>query len=161
MYFAVKERAVTKSVRSAEVRSEVRSTQACSPNLEEGSFTVLLENCTEVTALGDCSSVPSEISSQTRDKLQTDVPSIKCRTFSKAMKQDTEIGGAAVNILFTASRDLTLSIKIFLTASQLPVRIRGVRFLIIDQAMNEDLLGRPLLKTLKFYLRHHMETVRE
>lgn len=126
MYFATKEPSAIKAVRSAEVRS---------PNPEQGRFIVLLEDCTDVTALGDSDSDHSAVSSETWDKLQMDVPSVKFRTFAKPMKLYKDIVGAGVNILFTASRDMNLPITIILPGSQLSVRILGVRCLIIDQAM--------------------------
>lgn len=77
------------------------------------------------------------------------------------MQQKTVIIGSSANIMFTAQRDTKLSLTIILPGSHLPVRIRGVRFLIVDQQMDEVLLGRPLLKELWFDLVQPLEQVWE
>ena len=64
-------------------------------------------------------------------------------------------------VQFLASRSVVLSITIFLPVSNIPVRIRGIEFLITDQEMNEVLLGRPFLKAIGFNLHQHLREVRE
>ena len=41
----------------------------------------------------------------------------------------------------------------------LPIRIHQIPFLVVDQEMDEVLLGRPLLKKLGFDLKSHLDTV--
>lgn len=77
------------------------------------------------------------------------------------MQLETFIGSYSSNIPFTASRETGISLTIILPGRNLPVRIRCIRVLSIDQEMDEVFLGCPLLKTLKFYLGNHLEQVRD
>lgn len=138
----------------------LKCVKECAPNPEEGRFTVLLEDSTKVTVLGDSGSYHSALSSVAWNRLKEDVPDVESSTFSKPMQTEAVIGGSSAYISFTDSRDAEITLTIILPGSQLPVRIRGVRFLIIDQTMDEVLLGLPLLKALKFDLRQHLEQVR-
>ena len=65
------------------------------------------------------------------------------------------------SITFTASRSARLDTTIILPGSNIPVRIRGVKFIITDQEMNEILLGRPLLKAIGFDFHRHLLSVRD
>lgn len=58
-----------------------------------------------------------------------------------------------------ATNTLKLNIMIILPGSNIPVRIRDVTFLVFDQEMDVVLLGRPLLRSLGFDLKKHLESV--
>lgn len=57
----------------------------------------------------------------------------------------------------TASRSVTLAVNIFVPGSNIPVRIRGVKFIIMNLSMDEIILGRPLLKAMGFDLNKNLE----
>lgn len=57
---------------------------------------------------------------------------------------------------FSASREMTFGITIVLLGSNLPVRLRGVKFLIVDQEMDEVILGRPFLCAIGLDLESHL-----
>ena len=59
-----------------------------------------------------------------------------------------------------SSRSVILTITIYLPGSNIPVRVRGVEFFVVDQAMDEILLGRPFLHSIGFNLEHHLVRVR-
>ena len=58
----------------------------------------------------------------------------------------------------TASVKASLNVTVGLPCG--PLRLRKVEFLVIDQDMDDVLLGRPLLKYLGFNLETNLETVR-
>lgn len=64
-------------------------------------------------------------------------------------------------MIFNSSRSAKLNITIILPGSKLPLRVRGGEFSIIDQTMEEILLGRPFLNAIAFNLTEHLERVHE
>lgn len=117
------------------------------PDASEGRYRILLEDQVTAVALGDYGSDESAISSAVCDKLlasnQTGFPTI----LADPIKLSTAISSTTSNpITFTASRRVTLSVTIILPNTHLPIRIHGVPFLVVDQEMDEALLGRPFLK---------------
>lgn len=58
-----------------------------------------------------------------------------------------------------ASEKVCLNLTIFLPQTGLPVRIRGVQFLVASSEMPETLLGRPLLKAMGFDFNEHLHRV--
>lgn len=111
---------------------------------------MLLEGRTEATAPGDSGSDLSAPSAEIWDRLRKDVPTMEYWTLGEPMKLETEIGGSAANITFTISRDENIALNIILPGSHLPVQIREVNLLIIDQEKDEILLGLPMLKYIMF-----------
>lgn len=60
---------------------------------------------------------------------------------------------------FTESREAVVDINIILPGSHLPVLIMGVNLLIVDQEMDDVLLGRRLLRELNFDLVQHLTKI--
>ncbi len=62
-------------------------------------------------------------------------------------------------VKFTSSKSVSLPIKIVPPGSNLLVRPQGVSSLVVDQAIDEGLLGRPFLKAIGFDSKSHLERV--
>lgn len=54
-----------------------------------------------------------------------------------------------------------LSIATILPVSNIPVRILNIEFVITDQRMEKDLIGRPFLKAIGLYFQQHLESFRD
>lgn len=63
--------------------------------------------------------------------------------------------------VYTVSWSTVLSITFLLPGSNIPIRIRGVKFYVVDQDMDEVILSRGFLKSIGFDFKKHMETVHE
>ena len=112
--------------------------------------------------LGDYGSDINAIPDDIYQKVLQAEPSITVTTFEKpkslscAFKSD----GQEDRILsFTASRSAKLNITIVLPGPGIPVRIRGVEFCVVDQPMDEVLIGRPFLNTIGFNLNDHLNNI--
>lgn len=151
---------VKKSKSAKKVKEVVADNSEGEPDAEEGRYRVLFDDVVETQALGDYGSDFSAMSSKTFEIIQNNVSDVSFETFSEPMK----LKGAFETdetISYSASRSTKLPITIILPGSNIPVRIRGIEFLITDQDMEEVLLGRPFLKSIGFDLTKHLVTVRD
>ena len=63
---------------------------------------------------------------------------------------------ADVHDKFFASNSVVLTATIYTPGSNMPVRVRGIEFYIVDQDMDEILLGRPFLNAIGLNLKYHL-----
>ena len=129
------------------------------PDPEAGRFRVLIEDKVEAVILGDSGAEFSALPDSLMQKVLKVDPEIAVNNFDKPMQLKVAFD-TDKSISFTASRSTTLDITIILPGSNIPIRIRGVEFIITDQEMDEILLGRPLLHSIGFDFHQHLLKVR-
>lgn len=80
---------------------------------------------------------------------------------AEPFKEPVELLGAfkTDRAQFTSSAKVKLTFTIYLPGSNVPVRVRGVEFIIVDDDMDEILLGRPFLRKIGFDLNEHLRRV--
>lgn len=150
-----KERKAAKAVRNTEGTSGYEH-----PDADSGRYRVKIDDAVDAVALGDSGSDFSAITTKILKQMILANPKLKPETLAKPMELQTAINGSAKNqIRFTASQSVSTSITLLMPDSELPVRVRGVDFIVVDQDMDEVLLGRPFLKAIGFNLRTHLEEV--
>ena len=132
---------------------------AQTPSPNEGRFQISLEDVVIDTVLGDSGSDFNAISSSTFSKVKKAKPSIKVEKF----KQPIELHGAfkTDKVKFTASEKAKLAFTLYLLGTNVPVRVHGVQLIIVDDTIDEILLGRPFLKAIGFDLNDHLQRVHE
>ena len=109
------------------------------------------------TVFGDSGSDFNAISSSTLEKVKEAKSSIKTEPFEKPI----ELHGAfkTDKVKFTASGKAKLTFTLYLPGTNVPVRVHGVYFIIVDDTMDEILLGRPFLEAIGFDLNDHLQRV--
>lgn len=148
--------------RKAQVKSvklaDMQNTQT--PSAEDGRYKVILEDVVSATALGDYGSDQCAMpNSLLKEVIQAD-STVPVEILEEPLQLEAAVKGTKDNpILFSASKTATLSLTIMLPGSNIPVRIRGVKFYIVDQEMGEVLIGRPFLKAIGFNLNDHLSEV--
>ena len=107
--------------------------------------------------LGDSGFDFNAISSSTFEKVKEAKSSIKTETFEKPI----ELHGTfkTDKVKFTASGKAKLTFTLYLPGTNVPVRVHGVYFIIVDDTMDEILLGRPFLEAIDFDLNDHLQRV--
>jgi len=130
------------------------------PDAEEGRYRIFIEDNVVAVALGDYGADFSAISEDIAAKVQSSDTKVAFKKFDKPMQLECAFKTES-RVKFTASRSVVLSITIVLPGSNIPVRIRGIEFIVVDQPMDEVLLGRPFLKAIGFDLNRHLEEVRD
>ena len=127
------------------------------PNAQEGRYRIALEDTIIETVLGDSGADFSAICSSTFKKVKTAMPTLAVKAFEKPLKLVGAFHNDKANDPpFTASASVVLTVTIYLPGSNIPVRVRGIEFYIIDQEMDEILLGRPFLNAIGFNLTDHL-----
>ena len=110
-------------------------------------------------ALGDYGSDVSAIDNRTFDRILLASPNVNVKNLDDSVRLLTAFDDETTKS-YSATRSVILSIVIHLPGSNIPVRIRGVEFLVVDQQMDETLLGRPFLNRIGFNLEDHLKHVR-
>ena len=130
---------------------------AQTPCPNRGRFRIALEDTVLDTVRGDSGSDFDAILSSTFSKVKDAKPSVKLEPFKKPI----ELHGAfkTDKVKFTASGKAQLTFAIYLPGTNIPVRVHGVSFIIVDYNMDEILLGRPFLKAIGFDLNDHLQRV--
>lgn len=127
---------------------------------ENGRYDIIIEGKVSSVALGDYGADFSAIPLSLVERVCLPEPKVNLKPMKKKMHLSTAIKSKPdANIEFTASSTVELGVTINLPGSNLPVRIRGVTFLVVDQDMSEVLLGRPFLKAIGFDLNYHLQQV--
>ena len=126
-------------------------------NGDDGRYKVLIEDVVHDVALGDYGSDLNAMPYTTLEKVMAAVKSVNI----EKLDEPVEVVGAfkTDKEKFTSSKLATLAITLLLPGSNIPVRIRGVKFHIVDQEMDETLLSRSLLQSMGFNLNDHLERV--
>ncbi|PXF46057.1 hypothetical protein BWQ96_04157 [Gracilariopsis chorda] len=130
------------------------------PDDSKGRYRLLLEDKVDCIALGDYGSDKSAINKKILDELKVQLPSLHVSTVQPPHQLSATISGSEENpIPFTTSQEISVSITIILHHTNLPVRIHGVPFLVVDQGMDGVLLGRPFLQKIGFDVQSHLRRV--
>ena len=130
------------------------STVSNQPNADEGRFQVSIEDSVLDIILGDSGSDFNAIAASTLKKVKEAKPSLVVEPLESPI---VLVGAFKTNEdSFSASAKVNLTITIFLPGSRIPLRIRGVDFLVVDNEMDELLLGRPFLKSIGFDFKEHL-----
>ena len=159
----LKKRWEEKKKRKAEEKHKKAKSVRSSDNIsrtslaDNGRFEIIFNDSIRDIALGDYGSDFNALSKSTFSLVQKSKPNILFEKF----KSPVELVGAfkTENEKFTSSMTATLNITLILPGSKIRVRIRGVKFFIVDQEMDETLLSRSLLQSMGFNLREHLERV--
>ncbi len=106
-------------------------------------YRVLLADKVETIALGDSGSDFNAITVQNIRNLLNCATHLIPRKFKHPISLSTAVSDPSIN--FTSSQSIVISITIVLPGSEMPVRLRGVSFIVVNQHMDEILLGRPFL----------------
>lgn len=142
------------------LKSVTRVPVVPTPNAAEGRYQVMIEDKIQAVALGDYGSDINAIPASIYETVIASEPTITTQTLPKPMLLKLAIANATEQGSdFTASRTSYMSVTIVLNGSNIPVRIRGVEFAVVDQEMDEVLLGRPFLKAIGFDLEEHLQRV--
>lgn len=111
----------------------------------------------ETVAIPDYGADHSAISKSMWEKIQSNHPDIQTHFFDSPIHIElaVELEGKCEPI--KSNRRVHLDICITLPGSKLKVRIREVEFIILEAEMSEVLLGRPLLRSLGFDFKEHLQ----
>lgn len=121
-----------KEQKRATVVRKSNSSELVSPNANEGRYGVKLDDTLFDVALGDYGSDFNAISAETFKNLKSLKSTISINKFSIPFK----LSGAfktEESSTFTASQSINISITIFVPGPNIPVRVRGIEFLVVDQ----------------------------
>lgn len=124
---------------------------------DDGRFDIVINDKVRDVALGDYGSDFNAMPLSTFERVASGDASVVPEKFPcpveliAAFKTETET--------FTSSMSALLNITLILRGSNIRVRIRGIKFHIVDQDMDEVLLSRPLLQAMGFNLTEHLERV--
>lgn len=130
------------------------------PSVADGRYYVTLEDVVEATALGDYRSNNSAIRLAMLQEVLKIEPSLPEENLNAPISLSAAMESTKSNPTnLSACRTTQLPIKIMLPGSNLPVHTRGVKFHVVDQEIDEALLGRPFLCAIGFDLEKHLESV--
>lgn len=116
----------------------LRSPSELTPNTEKGRYRILLHD-TEAVGLGDSGADYSKIPSDTFEKISAKDPGLSRKLDKVHTTLETALTAENWQLSVTASRRVSLDLTIVLPQTRLPVRIRGLKFLIGDTEMPEIL----------------------
>jgi hypothetical protein len=146
-------------------RPKLAAVRACrsqvgTADATKGRYKVRLAEGVEVVALGDYGADYSALPKDILQRLTKAGYNVVIYRLPKPIKLTACIKStAAGDIEITADSMVRVNIVISLPCG--PLRLRRVEFLVVDQEMDEVLLGRPLLAALGFDLTSHLEKVFE
>ena len=124
---------------------------------DDGRYNILIEDVVQDVILGDYGSDLNAMPNSTFKKVLSAVDDINVEKFDVPVKLDGAF--KTDKDTFTASKLATLTITMLLPGSNIRVRLRGIKFHIVDQEMDETLLSRSLLQSMGFNLNDHLERV--
>lgn len=128
------------------------------PHSEDGRYRVFMDEV-ESVALGDSGATFNAIPKTLFEKVIKVNKHIKRSQLPKPIELQNAITDTNIESSLTASSKCEIPITICIPGSELPVRIRNVEFIVVDQDMSEVLLGRPLLKAIGFDFDEHLRKV--
>ena len=142
-----------RTAKSVKVPSDIEMDHSA----DNGRFIIFINDMVRDVALGDYGSDFNAIPHSTLSNILKATPNI----VSETLKQPLELIGAfkTDKEKFSASKSVILNLTIILPGSNIRVRIRGVKFYVVDQDMDECLLSRSLLQSMGFNLTDHLERV--
>ena len=126
----------------------------------DGRYKVMVGEEVIFKALGDYGSDVNALSAQMLDKIIEKNQNVSVETLATPVELKVALkDNKCSQSVFTASRKVCLDVTIFLPETNIPVRIRGVRFIIADHEMDELILGRKFLHSIGFNLKDHLGKV--
>ena len=109
------------------------------------------------TVLGDSGYDFNAISALTFSRVKETKSSLKAEPFEKLIEL---VGAFKTNkAKFSSSVKVKLAFTLYLPGTNIPVCVRGVEFIIVNDDMDEILLGRPFLKAIGFDLNEHLHRI--
>lgn len=126
------------------------------PNAEEGRYRIFLDDTVVETVLGDSGADFSALAASTFFKFKAAKPNIAVKELDSPIQLVGVFKTNSKEVKFTASASVVLTFTIYLPGPNIPVRVRGIEFYIIDQEMEEILLRRPFLNAIGFNLTDHL-----
>ncbi len=147
----------TKKQRTAKSMKQSTTAETSNHSTDDGRFNIIINNVVQDVALGDYGSDFNAMPQSTFTKILKATPKVISKQFSPPM----ELMGAfkTDKETFSTSKSAVLNITLILPGSNIRVRIRGVKFYVVDQDMDECLLSRSLLQSMGFNLKDHLERV--
>lgn len=128
-------------------------------HVRDGGYSILLPGNIQCTAIGDNGADQSSIAKSIVSKLRKSNVDLKEEKFPEPMRLEPAFK-LPKNVSFTASSTIKIDVQVILPCGKL--LLRNTPFLVVDQEMDEVLLGRPLLKHIGFDLNDHLtELVKE
>lgn len=141
----------------AAARSFVREPTSKKVHADEGRFHVMLENQVDVIALGDYGSCFAALPMSLARKQRHMTPDVSMKKTTSPVKFALAIKNEKLPPDdLVATNTLTLDITIVLTGSNIPARLRRVKFLVVNHKIDEILSStrsRPRLRNLEKCLR--------
>ena len=140
-----------------------QKTAKCRDNLtqsRDGRYKIFLEGL-ETIAIGDTGADFNCIPISMFRKLNHSEENIRVKDINPPIEIENAISLDDEEKFATASRQVELTLTIIIPGCELPVRLKNVSFVVVDQGMTESIIGRPLLKTLGFDLNEHLKSVRD
>ena len=127
------------------------------PKNNDGRYNIITEDIVHDVALGDYGSDLNAMPETTFKKVVSAAANVPVEFFDEPV----EVVGAfkISKEKFTSSKLATLTITLVLPGSNIRVRLRGVKFHVVDQEMDETLLSRSLVQSMGFNLNDHLERV--
>lgn len=140
-----------------ETRKKLKAIASKLSSQGDGRWRTLINGTVNVIALGDYGADESALPRNIIKFLERDGKDVKIEQFEKPISLSPAV--KLDHNTVTASANGWFNIRVCLPWR--PLRLRNIEFFIIDQEMDEILLGRPLLKCLGFNLDSHLEQVRD
>lgn len=132
------------------------------PDAAAGCYSVKLDHAVDSVALGESGSDFIAINRTLLSKLISNNKELKTTVYKAPMNLKSAINGTnEVPINFVAKTSVTSVVTIFIPSSNQPVIIKAVELIVVNQDMEEVLLGRPFLNSIEFCIQKHLETVDE
>ena len=108
-------------------------------------------------ALGDSGSDLNDSDASTSCKTKKTKPSVWVESFKEPIKLQGKFKSDQTK--FTSSAKARVTFTIYLPDSSIPLRVRGVEFIIVNDKMDEILLGRPFLNIIGSDLSEHLQRI--
>ena len=135
--------------------SKISVTPTIVASVSDDRYDVILGGKVSTVALGDTGSDENVIDCELFEKLKLEGCPMKIEQFQTMMPMKCAIT-TANQVEYNASKRLTISITIILPGSNLPLRVHRVPFMVVNQKMEESIMGRSFLKKIGFDLHDHL-----
>lgn len=144
-----------KKKRQGKTVGKLVTTPSVLANPEKDRYDILLHNTIKAVAVGDTGSDVNAIDARLYQMVQGSNHALRTSVLERPLSLNCAIN-TSKDVQFTASKRIEISITIMLPGSKLPLRVHKVPFLIVDQNMDEAIIGRPFLKRIGFDLHDHL-----
>ena len=149
-----------KIAKKAKTVKQSSVTKTLKADANAGRFKVALEDTVFDVLLGDSGADFSFIDITMFKDMISKTPGLLVRKFDKPLKLAGAFNSDDGTTVFS-SCSVILTITVYIPVSNIPVRVRGVEFFVVDESMDKFLLGRPFLPSIWFNLECHLVRVRD